>query len=57
MGYFVCMGHYFGWVGVDGALFCMNGGGWENILGGWGWVGVDGDEWGLIGISGGGCTV
>ena len=27
-----CMGHYFGWVGVVGALFWADGGGWENIL-------------------------
>ena len=33
----------------DEALFCVNGGGWENVLGGWGWVGLDGDEWGLVG--------
>ena len=30
-----CIGHYFGWVVVSGALFWVGGGGWENILGGW----------------------
>ena len=29
---------YFGCVGVGGSLFWVGGGGWENILGGWGWV-------------------
>ena len=45
------MGHYFGWVGVGGALFCVGGSEWVNILGGWGWVGMSGGE------CGGGCTV
>ena len=36
------MGHYFGWVGVDGALFGVGEGGWDNIFGGWGWVGMSG---------------
>ena len=40
-----CMGHYFRWVGVNGALFWVGGGEWENILDVWGWV------------SGGRCTV
>ena len=30
---------YFGWLGVDGALFWLGGGEWGIILGGWGWVG------------------
>ena len=47
------MGHYFGWVGMGGALFWVGGGEWGIVLGGWGlvehyfgWVGVGGDEWG-----------
>ena len=58
--YFGWVGHYFEWVGLSGgvwgiilngcgmcgALFWMGGGGWKNILGGWGWVGMSGDEWG-----------
>ena len=40
------MGHYFGWVG----------GGWVNILDGWGSVGMRGVEWGWVGVSVGGCT-
>ena len=31
-----CMGHYFGWVGVGGKIFWVDGAGRENILGGWG---------------------
>ena len=27
--------HHFGWVGVDGALFWVGGGGWYITLGGW----------------------
>ena len=38
------MGHYFGWVGVGGALFCVGGSEWVNILGGWAWVGMSGGE-------------
>ena len=41
-----CMGHYFGRVGLGGALFWVGGSGWENILVEWGWVGMSGDEWG-----------
>ena len=41
------MGHYFGWVGVTGALFWAGECEWGIILGGWGWVVM----------SGGGCTV
>ena len=43
------MGHYFGWVGVnrvDGALFWVGEGGWENIMSG---------EW--VRVSGGGSTI
>ena len=30
------MEHYVGWVGVGVYLFWVDGGGWENIVGGWG---------------------
>ena len=39
------MEHYFGWVGVYGALFWVGGGGQENILDGLRWVG---GEWGWV---------
>ena len=32
------IGHYFGWVGMSGALFWVGRGGWGIILGGWGWM-------------------
>ena len=37
------IGHYFGWVGMSGALFWVGRGGWGIILGGWWWwwVGLD----------------
>ena len=37
-------------MGVSGALFWVDGGGWVSILGRWdkdfGWIVVGGDEWG-----------
>ena len=36
------MGHYFGWVGMRGALFWVGEGDWGIILGGWRWVGMSG---------------
>ena len=40
------MGHYVGWLELGGALFCVSGGGWENILGWWGWLEMSGGGWG-----------
>ena len=36
------MGHYFGWLELGGALFCVSGVEWENILGRWGWLEMSG---------------
>ena len=36
------------WTG--GTLLWVGGGGWENILVGWGWVGMNGGEWGWVGV-------
>ena len=43
--------HYFGWVGVGGALFWVGGGGWGIILGGWGWMGMNRGECGWVGLT------
>ena len=41
------IGHYFGWVGMSGALFWVGRGGWGIILGGWV----------VVVVGGAGCTV
>ena len=43
------MGHYFGWVGMVGALFLIVGGGWGIIFGKWGRWGIILGRWGWVG--------
>ena len=57
MGYFGWVRHYFGWLGVSGALFWVGGDGALFWVKHFEWVGEGGDKRGWVGVSRGGCTV